>query len=540
MNSSRPNGQSKLLNAANLRARQFAKSERGGFTLFTVVILIWMIVIGGMSVDFMRHEILRADLQNALDRGVLAATNLSGKLTGSAIKDGVSVDLTEQQVAERIVNEYVSTRNIQDDLTTVQVVLNANGINDRTVVATADSLLPTIFFRMVGFDRMNVVVGAGAEQFIPKKTEISVVLDISGSMHLNTTTDEGVELPKIELLKDAAQAFVSTVLSGSTENVLISIIPFTARVRIPSDIASLYQGYVTHHDFHDCFDHNAFDFNSTALPMGPTNVYQQPAHYRQGKQQYTNNFFVFDCPFVGSFVQNEGTDDEVTVNVNNALLPYSNDKTVLETYIEGLQHEFWTQAQIGMKHGVSLLDPAAEPIITYKRNLPEEDPNHLSDDFIGYPHAWNDGEARKFIVLMTDGANTNMPSVLPEQYAYDLETATFFNERNSSWNENHTNHRLFFEEGTAPANTDMQAICTAMKQRILERPDPTDDGLRIFTIGFELSGNPAALAELEDCARPFGAEPDSEVPTFYEAEGTQIETVFQAIADEIVNLKLTN
>ncbi|MEM1275283.1 MAG: Tad domain-containing protein [Pseudomonadota bacterium] len=531
-------------------ARQYVKSERGGFTLFTVVILIWMIVLGGLSVDFLRHEILRADLQNAIDRGVLAATNLSGKLEGTMQdENGNSVSMTEQQVAERIVQEYIDARNI-DYRTNIQVVLTATSVNERAVAASAVSAIPTIFFRMVGWDQIDVLVGAGARQVIPKKTEIALVLDISGSMDKLTTvstedlTDDLVagaivdaeagtaQVTKMALLKSAARQFFATVLSGDTDNVLISIVPFTARVTIPSDIAHLYQGYQPHHNYHDCIDHKDLDFTSTAIPMGPGSIYNQPTHYRQGNQQYRNNtFWVYDCPHVGL------ARDGVTV-VNNHFFPYSNDIGNLTSFINQIEHEFFTQAQMGMKFGVSLLDPAAAPIVQYKQSLPSSDPGHLSSDFNGYPNAWNDAGARKFIVLMTDGANTQMPSVKAAQYTFTAERAeTLHNQTNNPFD---PNKKLFMEVEGAASDTMMQNVCSAMQQKRLLRPDPTDDGLRIFSIGFEISTNAHALGQLEDCARAYGADPAAPVPTFYQAEGTQISTVFQAIADEIVNLKLTN
>ncbi|MEM9098074.1 MAG: Tad domain-containing protein [Pseudomonadota bacterium] len=531
-------------------ARQYVKSERGGFTIFTVVILISMIVLSGLSVDFLRHEILRADLQNAIDRGVLAATNLSAKLEGTMLDEhGNPKPMSEEQVAERIVQEYIDARNI-DHRTNIQVVLTADSINDRAVAASAVSAIPTIFFRMVGLDQIDVIVAAGALQMIPKKTEIALVLDISGSMDKTTTVvTEGLaedipvslvdvaagtaQVTKMDLLKSAAREFFATVLSGDTDNVLISIVPFTGRVTIPSDIAHLYQGYQPHHTYHDCFDHNDLDFTSTAIPMGPGSIYNQPAHFRQGNQQYrTNTFWVYDCPHIG-------TARDGTTQVNNHFFPYSNDIGNLTSFINQIEHEFFTQTQMGLKFGISLLDPAAAPIVQYKQSLPESDPGHLTSDFNGYPNAWDDAGARKFIVLMADGENTSMYSVDPSKYSYTAEKAAqLHSQNNPPWGKSDT--KIYKEVDGVAADSMMQNICSAMQQKRLLRPDPTDDGLRIFSIGFEIATNPHALGQLKDCARAYGADPSAEVPTFYQAEGAEISKIFQAIADEIVNLKLYN
>ena len=50
----------------------FVSDKSGSVTAFTAVIFIMLVVSAGMAVDFMRHEYHRAELQDAVDRGVLA------------------------------------------------------------------------------------------------------------------------------------------------------------------------------------------------------------------------------------------------------------------------------------------------------------------------------------------------------------------------------------------------------------------------------------------------------------------------------------
>ena len=52
---------------------RFLPDISGGITAFTAMIFSFMLLAFGMGVDFMRHETLRAELQNAVDRGLLAA-----------------------------------------------------------------------------------------------------------------------------------------------------------------------------------------------------------------------------------------------------------------------------------------------------------------------------------------------------------------------------------------------------------------------------------------------------------------------------------
>ncbi|MEL6775477.1 MAG: Tad domain-containing protein, partial [Pseudomonadota bacterium] len=56
--------------------KSFLKDESGALVLFVLALLLFTMLFAGMAVDYIRHENARADLQNALDRGILAATNV--------------------------------------------------------------------------------------------------------------------------------------------------------------------------------------------------------------------------------------------------------------------------------------------------------------------------------------------------------------------------------------------------------------------------------------------------------------------------------
>ena len=55
------------------RDESFLRDEDGAILPFTLLMFLIMVVATGMAVDYMRHETLRAELQNGLDRGLLAA-----------------------------------------------------------------------------------------------------------------------------------------------------------------------------------------------------------------------------------------------------------------------------------------------------------------------------------------------------------------------------------------------------------------------------------------------------------------------------------
>jgi Flp pilus assembly protein TadG len=185
---------------------RFVRDESGNITIYSVYIALLAMTIMGASVDLMRQEASRARLQTTLDRAVLAAA-----------------DLDQFQDPTFVVNDYVGKAGLDAFVTSVIVT---QGVNERTVSADAASSLSTLFLRMSGQDVLPANALATAEERIAN-VEISLVLDISGSMRWNGRLDN---------LKPAAKNFVQKVMSESTESVTtLNLIPFAGTVN-PGDI----------------------------------------------------------------------------------------------------------------------------------------------------------------------------------------------------------------------------------------------------------------------------------------------------------------
>ena len=187
-------------------AQGFWRDESGNITIFSIYITLLVLVVTGASVDLMRQEASRARLQTTLDRAVLAAA-----------------DLDQFQNAETVVSDYVGKAGLDGFVNSVSVDL---GLNERVVSAHASSSLSTIFLRMSGHDVLPANALSTAEERIAN-VEISLVLDISGSMRYNNRMDN---------LKPAAKNFVEKVMSEGTESVTtLNLIPFAGQVN-PGDI----------------------------------------------------------------------------------------------------------------------------------------------------------------------------------------------------------------------------------------------------------------------------------------------------------------
>ncbi|MEM6660422.1 MAG: pilus assembly protein TadG-related protein, partial [Pseudomonadota bacterium] len=193
----------KLASGAALKrsAFRFARDESGTMTMFSIMMLMMMLLVGGIGVDLMRNEMERTRVQATIDRAVLAAADLDQTLDPTAV-----------------VNDYFSKAGMSEYLTSVTV---DQGLNYRTVTAKARTTTPTQFMRLMGVEELTVPAQGQAQEKVAN-VEISMVLDISGSMGRNN---------KMANLQDAAKTFVDTVIRDETENLIsLSLIPYTAQV----------------------------------------------------------------------------------------------------------------------------------------------------------------------------------------------------------------------------------------------------------------------------------------------------------------------
>ncbi len=180
--------------------QRFARQEDGSILIFSLFLLILMLMVSGMAVDLMRVETERARLQSTLDRAVLAGASLEQTLD--------SKDVVLDYFAKAGLSDYISA----DD------VIVTPGDNSKTVYAKAFMSVDSYFMNLLGITHLDAPAVGEAEESL-SNIEISLVLDISGSMNWNSSYSGD---DKIDDLIDAAQEFVYLMqcnpddLSGSS------------------------------------------------------------------------------------------------------------------------------------------------------------------------------------------------------------------------------------------------------------------------------------------------------------------------------------
>lgn len=393
--------------AASLR--RTLRSEDGSFSILNVMLMVTVISVSGIAIDVVRFEARRAKVQNTLDRAILAAADMNQTLTPT-----------------EVVDSYFAKAGLADVTPTPQTP--SSGAH--SVYAQASAPMDTFFMRMFGINTLSPTAQGKAEESI-SDIEISLVLDISGSMTENiTNTSSGSSYgsrnykrsryggyqsstTKLEALQDAADEFIDTIFaSTATGRTSMSIVPYAAEVNVGKDLLSQYNVDWTH-DTNACVDFDANDYNGPELPV--TQVlhqtdYVDPYGYYYGYAPRAPSNLV--CR----------TDDASKV------LPLSGDKEALKAKVKGLWAGGNTAIDVGLKWGIALLDPSAKPAV---EALTKTDPPVIDPNFAARPYGYGDKQTMKVVVVMTDGQNTDQ-NELKSQYKDQLSDVWKYTDGNGN------------------------------------------------------------------------------------------------------------
>lgn len=450
--------------------RRFADDEDGSVTIFACFMIAIMVLVGGIGVDMMRHEMERTQLQATADRAVLAAADLDQTLDPEAV--------VRDYFEKSGMGDYVSSVNVDE------------GLNYRTVSVDATNTVSTQFMDLLGVPTLDVPAFAEAEEKV-NKVEISLVLDISGSMGRNS---------RIQNLRPAAKEFVNTVLKDESEDLIsVSIVPYSAHVNAGPEIMSRMNMNIDHNYSH-CVEFDDNQFSTTGLDWN--NTYDQMQHFARWNPGY-NDLDETVCPRFSY--------ERITA--------LSQDRTALNAQIDNLQPRANTSIFLGMKWASILLDPSFNQIAADMA-----DDNLIDDVFSNRPAAYSDPETFKTVILMTDGQNVATDRIQNWYYNSNSEIV-HWNRYNAGWYvDNYVGWRyrnnFFYQKYSASkGDTLLYAVCDAAKAQ----------NIVIWSIGFEVSDHGANV--MKNCA--------SSPSHFFRVEGIEISEAFKAIARQINQLRLT-
>ena len=346
------------------RVKRFSKDEAGGMLVLMLVVFFGITIFGGLAVDLANHERTRTTFQTHLDNAVLAAASLSQDLD-----------------PEEVVRSYLTSAGLDPSEVAIDTSEEKIGgiLVGRTVEASLPAGLNTYFFRFFDIDTLGMTITSEATERV-EDIEISLVLDVSGSMGEVTSDRSGI---KLTLLKSAAIDFVETILSDSEEGrVSISVVPYSTKVNAGEALLGQYAA-TTEHNYSHCVDFEANDYGS--LSIDPDQQIQRTGHFQfQGMSTSDRDRGQWVCRKDGGF----------------AITPLSDSVSVLRSQILALTAEGSTSIDVGAKWGLALLDPSAQEPVNGLINAGLVEP-----EFQGRPHPHGAENSMKVLVLMTDGEN---------------------------------------------------------------------------------------------------------------------------------------
>jgi uncharacterized protein YegL len=549
-----------------LAERGIIRDEDGSMICFVMTVFSAMFLVGGTAVDLARHENLRSSLQYNLDRAVLAAASLK-----------------QTQDPTVVVQDYMAKISTIEEF--VVEVDSTVAINARSVSATATANLDTWFLSMAGINVMPITARSSSEEKIPN-LEISLVLDVSGSMGGS----------KLANLKVAAKQFVTTLLTETDEDsIAISIVPFNHNVAPPSELFDNLSIAWTH-NLSSCLVFSDTDFDSVYIdPLvsqtqavftsryggfqdfneGNITCYSgeesEILAYNDSETELHNKIDGLNAdgwtaahlgmkwglalldPKFQSVVSSLVTDELVNVRFEGLPVAYSEPQTkkivvlmgdgantwefdfssaykgpnsdlweVVEeepgdfthlTYYGRTYTGSWYERYCG---GYGITCFYGDPVEVTNHYIDAEGSGSVQKVYDVGSNSWENVTQVEFDAL-TPGINgVTSKTQLSWEEAWTYMPAAFYDDLtgNNAQSDLDSNGR-----NGSQADTAMDKSCTAGR----------DAGIIVYTIGYET--NTTTSGKLRDCA--------STASHYYDASGSQITTVFSAIATSIQKLKLT-
>lgn len=365
--------------AARRKLDGFRKKEEGSVIIFGLYMFICMMIISGMALGTIRQEHLRTKIQYTLDGALLASASMTQTLDAQDILDdhfakaGLKGLAPTATVDDGLNYRKVSAKYAPDNVPTVKTIFMSKSFRELLQQEDAG-----------GIDELEAYASGVAVDGV-EKVEISLVLDVSGSMRGS----------KLEDLKDASKDFFDTLLLEQPEEdtYSISIVPYATQVNAGANLLSKYNA-TTEHNYSHCVDFVDNDFNTAAL--SPLDTLQRTGHFAPWNSYYRNkpvNWKRRPCPPI----------------VERAILPLNDDIDELKAYVDAFVAEGNTSTDVGIKWGAALLDPSAQTVVTSLISDGDIDPK-----FGGRPFSYTEENTLKVIVVMSDGNNTSQYYLKPE------------------------------------------------------------------------------------------------------------------------------
>jgi len=417
--------------------QRFYRERRGSVSMMVGLIVPALTTAVMASVEFNSVVVTKAKIQNQADSAALFAANNQDLLNPESGSD------LQTATREHIV-EAIAVSNL--DVSNVQTKYTFDAARDRIVGEV--TFTPNAKFLGSVFLPETVKIVTEAAPLRPKKVEISLVLDLSGSMNYSPTSDAEVNAPRgsrrIDALRDGVNSLIDELSDQETVKAKFSIIPYATSVDL-TDIAartrnrrsSFYENAAggnlprlcTRQDFgrfvpsqcRGTGDNRTRDLLGTSqtglwaaeryvsrvgdsfmLSLAKPNVSKVPV-VTQGRRVTAcsrQHFFIFGrgCVEYAQNIHNQYVPEKNYFATRSGVLPLTKDADEARAYLEGLEANGGTAGHLGTAWGLYALAPEWASVFGRSAEVPAD---------------FDDEETEKIMVIMTDGdfTSTQDPSM---------------------------------------------------------------------------------------------------------------------------------
>lgn len=415
----------------------FRADARGTVAIIAGLSFVPMLGAAGAAIDMIRAANVRTQLQNALDAGALAAA------TSRTLSPKERTALAEAAFAKN----WPNATNLGFPATPKFIV------NGDSVEGSADVQVPMTIMKVVGIDSLDV--NGTVKVSIPqgKKAEIVLVLDYSGSMKWTA----GGKV-KYEAMRDAAKKLVGDLKGLGPNRAKIGLVPFSHHVWVTLPTAHV-KGQSGGGSWTGCTQDRPYPANlSDAAPTASdaTKWGWPQAEPPPGDDPHGG------C---GAYKPND-----------LIVRPLTDDFASLTEQLDDMRPYAYTHIALGTEFGWHLLSP----------NSP----------FEGDVAAYGDKTTEKFLVVLTDGAQT--------ERAFGPGKV----------------------RDVAQGEKNLVALCANIKER----------GITLMTVAFNLKDDDDPAAAEKTKKRLRGCATDAK-KNYFEAESSdQLAAAFDSITNQITAL----
>ncbi len=322
--------------------KSFTSQQDGNVGILFALTIVPVFLAVGAAVDMARVSSAQSEVQSALDAASLAAASAPASTS----------------IAKRIkIGEDMFKANLVGGVAGNIGVSASFKVVDKAIVANAAGSVPTSLMKLGGITTVGISLDAEVNMISEKKAEIALVLDYSGSMW-----DPVKGGRKYDLMAQSAKKLIKDLKALDEDNVKIGLVPFSQYVHttLPrSMVAAKGTG-----DWTGCTQDRGAPYNLTA---------DEPDGSAESKwaQPLNTEHSAYTC---GDFAGN-----------SLKVVPLTKEFDKLEAQLGAMKPYGYTHIALGMEFGYHLVSKSA--------------PFTEGVEF-------NDKETDKYIVLLTDGSQT--------------------------------------------------------------------------------------------------------------------------------------